>query len=112
MSAPDGFPIIGEPSRTLHFSELSITSPVPLESILAPGLRELLIRYVPNSEGIILAPSFQVRSMPDDAPYSGDAALSDGYTLSLSPRASIAPGQHVIYSGAPLVDRATYRVHQ
>ena len=104
-SAPDGSPIIGEPLRTLRFSELSVTLPFALDSILTPGVRALLIRYLPNAEtsdSVTLTPSLEIRGYSDKAPFSGAPAAGDGYTITLSPRASISPDQHVIYSGAPL----------
>lgn len=104
-SAPDGSPIIGEPLRTLRFSELSVTLPFALDSILTPGVRALLTRYLPNAEmsdSVTLTPSLDVRGFSDKAPFSGALTSGDGFTITLSPRASISPDQHVIYSGAPL----------
>jgi hypothetical protein len=107
-TAPDGSPIIGEPLRTLRLSELSVTLPVALDNILAPGVRALLTNYLPDlttaekSAGVTLASSLEARRLPDETPFSGTLAAGDGHTLSLSPRASTVPGQHVIYSGAPL----------
>jgi len=105
ITAPDGSPIIGEPSHTLHFSELSITLPFGLDSILTPSVRTLLTRYLPNAEtsdSVTLTPSLEVRGHSDREPFSGALAAGDGYTITLSPRASISPDQHVVYSGAPL----------
>lgn len=105
VTAPDGSPIIGKPVRTLHFSELSITLPIALDSILAPEVRALLTQYLPigrDDDNASLAPSFQVRRISDLSPFSGSLEAGDGYTLTLSPRASISPDQRVVYSGAPL----------
>jgi hypothetical protein len=105
ITAPDGHPIIGTPVRVLRVSELSVPIPIELAAILSPGLGELITRYLPGAdrgEGRTLAPTLQVRSVPSDQPYPGDAPSMDGHTFSISTRTSTTPDQHDLFSTAPL----------
>ncbi len=105
ITAPDGSPIIGDPTRILYFSELSFIAPGLLDGVFAPGVRALMTRYLlvdKQENGMTLSPSLQVQALSSSATYTGDVTLGDGHTLSLSPRAGTTRDQGVIYSSAPL----------
>lgn len=105
MTAPDGYPILGEPVRVLSFSELSFHLPVSPAAIFAPQVRELFTRAFPQAEPAeetILVPSLQVQALPASQEYTGDVSVADGRTFSLALRASTKPSEHALFSGAPL----------
>ncbi len=105
IKAPDGSPIIGEPVRALDFSELSVRLNSPLENLIAPKLRTVLIRAVRESshdDSAMLLPSIVFRPAFQGTPFDGALNLADGRTFSLSARGGVAPEDHRVYSSAPL----------
>lgn len=112
LAAPDGSPLIGQPVRTLNFSELSIQHNGALENLFAPAVRELFAasaRESSQESNTRLLPSIQFQASSPDSPFDGQINTGNGRTFSLSLRAGSSLDEHAIYSSAPLETDAHLR---
>jgi hypothetical protein len=101
--SPDGWPVIGEPTRLFDHSEISLRLPYPPASLLAPAVAGLLTGSMLDptaEEGAILAPGIQVRLLSPDEEY-GAQPISLYRTFHLDLRAGMRPGEGWYFSGAP-----------
>jgi len=98
--ALDGTPMIGEPLRTLDYSEASVHFSFEPDAILPTPLRGVLSRALGHDRDMALIPLLEVRAAPVDAEYGGAAISPQAFHLEL--RAGATPNQRLYFSGAPL----------
>jgi hypothetical protein len=116
ITAPDGSPIIGKPTRILRFSELSFDLPASLDKLFSPALRTLIDQYsaiAGKDRAFVILPSLHWQLLPPGQEYTGEMTVADGRTFSLALRAGTTPEEGVYFSAAPL-DTTTHieLVHQ
>lgn len=98
--ALDGTPMIGNPLRTLDYSEASVHFSFAPDAILPIPLRDVLSRALGVSADTVLIPLLEVRTAALDAEYGGAAVTPQAFHLEL--RAGATPAQRLYFSGAPL----------
>lgn len=106
----EGLPTIGEPERTLEYSEITFTMPVDPDALLPAALRPLVRKMLLNERVVdsvappvdkLLVPSFQVKLLPVHSEYPGYGLRThDALTLELRAGTDVSEG--VFFSGAPL----------
>lgn len=104
-------PLIGEPQRTLEYSELVATCSWPLDAIFAPAIRPLLRGAAGLGESeqhVVLAPSVFAQLQPAHQESAGAVTTVDSRTLQLAPRLGTRFEQQVHFSGALLTTDAHF----
>lgn len=95
-----GEPILGEPSGVRDYSELTFAAGFDLMRMLRPEIRGVLAAQLASELiGREVVPGLTFQSVPGDTVYSGPAG-AEQYVLQV--RAGSRPGDHVVFSAAPL----------
>jgi hypothetical protein len=101
--APDGAAIMGEPTHTRDYSELSLVLPFPSKFLLASRLGEWLesSESRPQDGDLVLVVDLQVSLQPASAEYEGRALL-DHRPYYLAVRAGSRPSDRHYFSSGPM----------
>ena len=99
-----GEPILGESAQRYDYSELTLSSSFDLIELLRPQVGQLLTSQATKDIiGGVLVPSYIFQAVPGETAYQGALGLQQ-YVLQA--RAGKRPGEHVLFSGAPLATDA------
>lgn len=99
VEAPDGSPVIGEPTNMLNYSEVSARLSVPFDSLVSKALFSAAQRGFADDEEELKAMPVSIRFQVDD-PASPIVQPEAGQTLQV--RAGTRPDERIYFSAAGL----------
>lgn len=103
IRAPDGSMVIGEPRRTMDYSEITARLKSPVDHVFDPAVREAIASAIAGEEpGALVVPTVYFQVQRQGGTIQSSVTVPDSLTLHIGRRVGSLPQENIWFTAAPL----------